>query len=200
MKRASKTICYSALRYNIVVSGAARISHCCQGIEELSEEVGKEIARQKCVLVTGATTGVPYFAAMGCKKAGGFNIGFSPATSEAAHVKTYKLPTDAFDLMVYTGADYVGRDTIMTKSADAVIIICGRMGTFHEFATAFEIQKPVGILEGSGGTADKIKSVVTGPAREVKKIIYERDPIELVRKIIKTIEIEKRQSAKGRKI
>lgn len=196
MKRVSKKISYSALRYNIVVSGAAQINHCCQGIEEISREVGKEVARQKCVLVTGATTGVPYFAAQGCKEAGGFNIGFSPATSEAAHLKTYKLPIDAFDLMVYTGADYVGRDTIMTKSADAVIIICGRMGTLHEFATAFEIQKPIGILEGTGGMADRIKLIATGPFRETKKIIYDRDPKSLVRKILKAIEVEKRQNSK----
>jgi hypothetical protein len=196
MKRISKKICYSDLRYNIVVSGAAQVNHCCQGIEEISRQVGKEVARQKCVLVTGATTGVPYFAAQGCKEAGGFNIGFSPATSEGAHLKTYKLPIDAFDLMIYTGADYVGRDTIMTKSADAVIIICGRMGTLHEFATACEIQKPVGILEGTGGTADKIKLIATGPYRGVRKIIYEKNPKELVRKILKAIEIEKKQNSK----
>jgi uncharacterized protein (TIGR00725 family) len=198
MKRIKKNICYSDLKHNIVVSGAAQISHCCDGVEEISKAVGREVARQKCVLVTGATTGVPYFAAMGCKEAGGFNIGFSPATSEAAHLKTYKLPIDAFDLMIYTGADYVGRDTIMTKSADAVIIICGRMGTLHEFATAFEIQKPIGILEGTGGTADKIKLVATGPFRGVKKIIYEKNPKELVRRIIKAVEIEKKQNSKGR--
>ena len=186
-------------KYNIVVSGAAQVNHCCLGIEKISREVGREVARQKCVLVTGATTGVPYFAAQGCKEAGGFNIGFSPATSEAAHLKTYKLPIDAFDLMVYTGADYVGRDTIMTKAVDAVIIICGRMGTFHEFATAFEIQKPIGVLEGTGGTADKIKLVATGPYRGVKKIIYEKNPKELVRKIIKEIEREKKKNSKGRK-
>ena len=193
MKRVSN---YSALRYNIAVSGAAQINHCCDGIEEISKEVGREVARQKCVLVTGATTGVPYFAAQGCKEVGGFNIGFSPATSEAAHLKTYKLPIDAFDLMVYTGADYVGRDTIMTKSVDAVIIICGRMGTLHEFTTAFEIQKPIGILEGTGGMADKIRIIATGPFREAKKIVYEKDPKELVKKILKAIEDDKKQNSK----
>jgi uncharacterized protein (TIGR00725 family) len=102
--------------------------------------------------------------------------------------------------MVYTGADYVGRNVIMTKSADGVIIICGRMGTLHEFATAFEIQKPIGILEGSGGTADKIRSIATGPYRGIKKIIYEKDPKKLVRKLILTIrkEKEKNKKLKGR--
>jgi len=188
------------MQYKIAVSGAARVSHCCRDIEKLSKEVGREIARQKCVLITGATTGVPYFAALGCKEAKGFNVGFSPATSEAAHLKTYKLPVDPFNVMIYTGADYVGRNVTMTKSVDGVIIICGRMGTLHEFATAFEIQKPIGVLEGTGGTADKIKVIATGPYRGVKKIIFEKDPKKLVEKLIALIKKEKKvlENFKGR--
>lgn len=179
------------MKYNIAVSGAAVTAHCCKNIEEISKEVGREVARQGCVLVTGATSGVPYYAALGCKEMGGFNVGFSPATSEAAHLKTYKLPVEPFDVMIYTGADYVGRNVIMTKSVDGVIIICGRMGTLHEFATAFEIQKPMGVLEETGGTADKIRSIAIGPFRGVKRIIYEKDPEKLVRRLIKLIRKEK---------
>jgi len=189
------------IKFNIAVSGAAVTGHCCKEIVELSKEIGREIARQDCVLITGATTGVPYFAALGCKEAGGFSIGFSPATSEAAHLKTYKLPTDVFDVIVYTGADYVGRNVIMTKSADGVIILCGRIGTLHEFTTAFEIQKPIAVLEGTGGTADKIKLIATGPYRGVKKIIYGRNPQKLVKELIECIKKEKRLNLapKGRK-
>jgi hypothetical protein len=183
-------------KFEIVVSGAAQVSHCCDNIEEISKEVGREIARQKCNLVTGATTGVPYFSALGCREAGGFNIGFSPATSESAHLKTYKLPLYPFDVMVYTGADYPGRNILMTKSANGVIIICGRMGTLHEFTTAFEIQKPIGVLEGTGGTADKIRLIATGPFRGNKKIIYEKNPKKLVEKLIEQMKKEKK--LKGR--
>ena len=183
----------NTMQYEIAVSGAAEISHCCDKIILLSREVGKAIARQGCVLVTGATTGVPYFCAEGCKEAGGFNIGFSPATSEAAHVKTYRLPVEPFDVMVYTGSDYVGRDIIMTKSSDAVIIICGRIGTLHEFATAFECRKIIGVLEGSGGTADKIKYIARGHYRVSKKIIYDRDPGKLVEKVIFAVKKEKQK-------
>jgi len=184
------------MKYKIVVSGAAQTSHCCKDIEKIAKEVGKEVARQKCILVTGATTGVPYFAAQGCKEENGFNVGFSPAVSEAAHLKTYRLPLEPFDVMIYTGADYVGRDVIMTKSADGVIIICGRMGTLHEFATAFETKKPIAVLENTGGTADKIRLIATGPFRATKKIIYEKDPKELVRKLIAAIKKEKGRNSK----
>lgn len=182
------------LGFKIAVSGAAEVSHCCKNIIEISKKIGREIAKQGCILITGATTGVPYFAALGCKEVGGFNVGFSPAASEAAHLKIYKLPLNPFDVMIYTGADYVGRNVIMTKSADGIIIICGRMGTLHEFATAFEIQKPIGVLENSGGTADKIRSIATGPYRGVKRIIYEKDPERLVEKLIEEIRKEKKKN------
>ena len=187
------------MKYKIAVSGAAQISHCCKNIEEISKEVGKEIARQKCILITGATTGVPYFAALGFKEAGGLSIGFSPASSEIAHLKTYRLPVDAFDVIVYTGFDYTGRNLIMTNAADGVIIICGRIGTLNEFTTAFEDQKPIGVLEGSGGTADKIRIIATGPYRGVKKVIYEKNPKKLVEKLIELIKKEKKINAKYQK-
>ncbi len=170
-----------------MVSGAAEVGHCCEKIEELSKAVGRQIALEQHTLVTGATTGVPYFAAQGCKETGGFNIGFSPAASEKEHIKAYKLPLDPFDIMIYTGGDYVGRDITMTKSADGVIIICGRNGTLHEFATAAETDKPIAILEGTGGTADKIRGIVEDYWKVSKKIIYERDPKILVKKLIKEI-------------
>ena len=182
--------------YKIVISGAAQTGHCCKGIKEISKEIGREIARKKCILVTGATTGVPYFAALGCKEAGGFSIGFSPAISESAHVKTYRLPTDAFDIIIYTGADYTGRNILMTKAADGVIVVCGRMGTLHEFTTAFELQKPTAVLEGTGGTADKIRQIATGPFRGVKRIIYDKDPERLIKKLIQLIKKEKTKVGK----
>jgi len=184
-------------KHTIAVSGAARINNCCQDIKKIAREVGKEIARRNCILVTGATTGVPYFSALGCKEAGGFNVGFSPAESEAAHIRTYKLPMEPFDVMIYTGADYVGRNMLMTKSVDGVIIICGRMGTFHEFATAFEIKKPIAVLEGTGGTADKVRLLVAGPQRRAKRIVYEKDIKKMVGRLLDLIEKEEKISKRS---
>lgn len=188
------------MSYKIAVSGAARIDHCQKDAVKQALEIGREIARQKCILITGATTGIPNFAAEGFKKTGGFSIGFSPAASELAHIKSYKLPTDYFDVIIYTGFDYSGRNLLMTNAADGVIIICGRMGTLNEFTIAFEDQKPIAVLEGSGGTADKIKFIATGPFRGVKKVIYEKDPKQLVKKLIALIEKEKKYyRARGRR-
>ena len=125
------------LKYKIAVSGAAETEHCNPGALELAREMGKEIVRHNGVLLTGATMGVPYFAAQGAKEEDGISIGLSPASTEKAHIKTYHLPTDYFDLIIYTGFDYSGRNLLLTRSADAVIVICGRMGTLNEFTIAF---------------------------------------------------------------
>ncbi len=179
-------------KYRIAVSGAAEIKHCCPEIEKLAKKIGKEIARQGCILVTGATTGVPYLVAKAADP-DCTSIGFSPAASELAHKKSYRLPTDAFDVMVYTGFDYAGRNLLMTRAADGVIIICGRMGTLNEFTIAFEDQKPIGVLEGSGGTADIIRDLTKFPHRRGKfPLIFDKDPERLVRKLIKLIDNSKR--------
>lgn len=179
--------------YKIAVAGASQTGHCVKNIKSLAKEIGKEIVRQNCILITGATTGVPYFAAQGAKEAGGISIGFSPAASELKHKKVYKLPLNYFDVMVYTGFDYSGRNLLMTRASDGVIVVCGRMGTLNEFTIAFEDRKPIGVLVNSGGTADLIKSITRSPHRKGEKIIYDFNPKTLVQKLVKLI------SQKGRK-
>jgi uncharacterized protein (TIGR00725 family) len=178
----------STPKFKICVSGAAESGHCAPNALELATEVGREIA----VIMTGATSGIPFWAAKGAKEAGGISIGLSPAVSELAHVKTYRLPTDYFDLIIYTGFDYAGRNLLLTRSSDAVITICGRMGSLNEFTVAFEDRKPQGVLEGSGGTADSIKEIVKKMHRGPGKIVYEKEPKKLVRAVIKMIEKERK--------
>jgi len=187
----SKFVKITIMRYKIAVSGASQVGDCVKDIEKISREIGREISRLKCILITGATTGVPYFAAQGCKEAGGISIGFSPAASEISHRKVYKLPLDCFDVMVYTGFDYTGRNLLMTRAADAVVVCCGRIGTLNEFTIAFEDRKPIGVLVGSGGTADLIKNLMRRPHRRGAKIVYDSDPKTLVQKLIKLIKKEK---------
>ncbi len=179
------------MQYKICVSGAADTTHCKKCALELAKEVGKEIVRQGGVLVTGATTGIPYWAAIGAKEAGGISIGLSPAASEKEHIKKYKLPTDYFDLIIYTGFNYAGRNLLMTRSSDGVIVICGRIGTLNEFSIAFEDEKPIGVLEGTGGTADMIRDIIKGGYRGPGKIVYSHNPKELVANLIELIKKEK---------
>ena len=187
------------LKYKVCVSGAAETSHCAADALGKAELLGREIAKRGLVLVTGATTGIPYWSAKGAKAEGGIVIGFSPAASKAAHVKTYHLPLDYHDVIVYTGFEYAGRNLILTRSADAIITICGRLGSLNEFTVGFEDKKPMGVLEGSGGIADIVRGLVEGSHRGPGKIVYSSDPAELVDKLLKLIESEgEKNDTKGR--
>jgi len=181
----------SYLKYKFCVSGAAESSHCAAEALNLSKEVGRQIVAHNGILITGATTGIPYWAAIGAKEAGGISIGFSPAVSEISHVKTYHLPIDYFDLIVYTGFEYAGRNLLLTRAADAVIVVCGRMGTLNEFTIAFEDQKPIGVLVGSGGTADMIEYIIAKCHRGSGKVVYDKDPKALIEKLIPVIDKDK---------
>jgi hypothetical protein len=180
------------MKYKIVVSGAAKTNHCSPKALELSKEIGREIVRQGSVLVTGATTGIPYWAAIGAKEEAGTVIGISPAASEKDHKKSYKLPVDYHDLIIYTGSGYAGRNLLLTRSSDAVVTICGRIGTLNEFTIAFEDNKPTGVLVGSGGMADMLKDIVKKSFRGPGKVVYDSDPKKLIKRLLVLVDKEKR--------
>jgi len=182
------------IKYKICVSGAAETGHCGLDALEKAETFGREIAKAGAVLVTGATTGIPYWAAKGAKEEGGFVIGLSPAVSEAAHIKSYRLPIDYHDLIIFTGFDYSGRNLLLTRSADAVVIICGRIGTLNEFTIAFEDKKPIGVLEGTGGTADQIADLLAKSHRGMGKAVFSHDPKDLLNKVLKAIKKDKERN------
>jgi uncharacterized protein (TIGR00725 family) len=168
----------------ICVSGTADIGNCGLNASSMAKELGREIARQGAVLVTGATTGFPFWAAMGAKEVGGISIGFSPAASEKEHVEAYKLPLDYMDLIIYTGFGYPGRDLLLTRSSDAVICGYGRIGTIHEFTIAFEDGKAIGILKGPWKTDEELEEIIAQAHRPNDKIIIGNDIKKLVTDVI----------------
>ncbi|MBP6060586.1 MAG: hypothetical protein KA515_01100 [Candidatus Pacebacteria bacterium] len=176
----------------ICVSGAAETGHCGVGALEKAKELGREIVRQGATLVTGATTGFPLWAAMGAKEAGGISIGFSPASSEKEHVEAYKLPLDYMDLVVYTGFGYPGRDLLLTRSVDAVICGCGRVGTIHEFTIAFEDSKPIGIFEGPWEMGKELEEILEKSHRPYTKVVKGDDPKKIVADIIAMVKADKK--------
>lgn len=178
------------LQYSICVSGAASGPTIRASWDE-AEAIGKAIAKAGHVLTTGATVGLPYYAAKGAKEAGGMSIGFSPAASMREHLKKYRLPYEYFDFINFTGMNYVGRDLYLVQSSDAVITVGGRFGSLHEFTSAIEAGRPCGVLVGSGGTADLISTLVnTLDKRWADLIIYDEDPVRLVERMVKVLDTE----------
>lgn len=183
-------------KYKICVSGAAETTHCGKDAFAKAEALGKEIRGHNAILITGATTGFPYWAAKGAKESGGIVVGVSPAETESEHVKKYGLPLDYHDFIFYTGAGYVGRNMLLTRLADAVIVGCGRIGTLNEFTIAFEDKKPIGVLQGEWETDELLQAVIekSHRAEEMKnKIVFSADPKKLVAEVMALIAKEKKE-------
>ena len=175
----------------IAVSGSADTTHYGLDVFEKAKEIGREIAKQGAIINTGATTGFPFYAAMGAKDECGFSIGFSPASTEREHLGTYKLPLDYMDVVVYTGFGYTGRDLLLVRASDAVIIGSGRIGTLNEFAVAFEDHRPIGILEGNWETDEILRQVINASHRPHDHVVFDSDPKSLVEKLIAMVQKQK---------
>lgn len=170
--------------YQICISGAAKG----QSVEEgrlLARAAGAAIAKAKHGLSTGATIGLPNHAAEGYKKAGGImSLGISPAASKIEHVRKYRLPTKAYDVILYTGLHYVGRDALLINSCDAVISIGGRLGTLHEFTIAMETDTPIGFLQGAGGISSQIMDILHAAGQmKSENVVFSEDPDDLIKQL-----------------
>lgn len=185
---------HANLKPKIAVSGSAATEHLSTtNAFEVCKELGREIVKQGAICITGATTGVPIWSARGAKEAGGISIGLSPAAGPREHVGLYGLPLEYMDLIIYTGFGYVGRDMLMTRTSDAIIIGPGRIGTIHEFTVAFEDQKPIGILEGDWDTDETLKTIIERSHRQDhnKKVVFDSNPKSLVEKLMELIKKDK---------
>lgn len=177
-----------SVQYKVCVSGSAVLNE--PAANEKAKELGREIARQGAILLTGATTGYPNLSAIGAKEEDGIVMGFSPAISKREHVNKYRLPTENHDLIVYTGFGYSGRNLFLIRSADAVIHVAGRIGTLNEFTAAFEDKKIIGVLLGTGGTSVLIDDIIDIADRGPGKIVYDDDPAQLVTKVLNLVKKE----------
>lgn len=170
--------------YQICISGASKGKSVEEG-KDLGRAAGAAIARAGHTLLTGATIGIPNYGAEGYKAAGGkMSLGISPASSKVEHIMKYRLPIEAYDSILYTGLNYVGRDSLLIVSSDAVVSIGGRLGTLHEFTIAMETDTPIGFLQGAGGVSTEIMDILhaAGESRN-KNVIFSDDPDDLVQQL-----------------
>jgi uncharacterized protein (TIGR00725 family) len=154
-------------------------------LQALSESLGTALAQHACILVTGATTGIPALVAGAFRKQGGFAVGVSPAENHREHVERYGLPDDGADVVVYTGFGYKGRNVINVRSADVVIIFGGATGTLNEFTIAYDEGKIIGVLEGSGGIADHIREIIDFSKKACPGVVlFDNQPERLVQRCL----------------
>lgn len=152
----------------------------------LAKRIGHAIANHHCVLVTGATTGFPDVIARAARERGGLTIGISPAHSRDEHTSKYLLPDDGVDVLIYTGFGLKGRNVVNVRSSDIVIIFGGELGTLNEFTIAYDEGKVIGVLENTGGVAERIMEISKlSSRRKPGEIIFDEEPEALLERCLK---------------
>jgi len=107
-----------------------------------AEELGKRIAREQWVLLTGGRNiGVMEAASQGAKKAGGLTIGTLPTQDKTGM-------SDHVDIPICTGMGSA-RNNINVLTSN-VVVVCGNgAGTTSEIMLALKADKPLILLNTS---------------------------------------------------
>jgi len=147
--------------------------------------LGRAIAENDCVTITGACPGLPQEAVLGAREAGGLVVGVSPAMCLYEHIDYYASPWEEYDVLIFTGSGLMGREVAAVRSCDIVIVVGGRSGTLGEFAIAYDECKLIGALTGTHGIADCLEQIHAMIHKETgAEILYDDDPVRLVERCL----------------
>jgi uncharacterized protein (TIGR00725 family) len=162
-------------------AGEAEYATEAESLRLKAEALGRAVAARQCVLLTGATTGLPHAAGAAAHAAGGLHVGISPASDAREHVERYGLPTEATDVLVYTGFGLKGRNVVLVRSCDVVLILRGGVGTLNELTIAHDEGRVVGCLAGTGGAADEAERLLRVlPTKTGAAVVFDEDPSRLL--------------------
>jgi uncharacterized protein (TIGR00725 family) len=136
-----------------------------QDIEDIAELIGENIALNDCILICGGRGGVMQAACRGAKKAGGRTVGILPSLDG-------RDANRFVDVVITTGMGYA-RNSLVVSSADAVIAVSGSAGTLSEIGMALSYDKPVVVVDGSGGVSGAIRKAFPKD-QKIRRIVRAR--------------------------
>lgn len=182
------------MKYKIGIFGSAEDFD--QSLIGKVREVGKLLGQEKVIVITGATSGFPYFASYEAFKNGAEIWGYS-YEQNIENIKK-RIPNHNFSM--YSKLTYIPkkfpfasdvqvskkyRNVISTANCDAGIIISGRWGTLNEFTNLYDMGKIIGVLTGTGGIADELPQLSKKVNKKSKaKILFNQSPAELVKGVL----------------
>lgn len=153
-------------------------------LDVLAANLGKAIAERHCLVVCGACGGVVESVAASARKAGAECVGISPAANEVEHLEKFGMPLREVDFAVYSGFGLIGRQVLIARNSDIVVLIGGGLGALGEFLLSAGEKRVCGVLEGSGGAADCVRGVLNGCASGGSKVLFSHDPEVLLRECL----------------
>ena len=148
----------------IAVIGGGR---CPKEVAQIAEGVGRELGKRGLTLVCGGLGGVMEAACRGAKETGGQTIGILPGFSR-------RDANPYVDIPIVTGLGEA-RNSIVVRTAQAVIAVDGEYGTLSEIAYALKLGIPVVGLDtwqlSRGGHEVGDIVVAHTPAEAVEKAV-----------------------------
>ena len=103
--------------------------------ERIAYEIGSEIAKSDCVLLTGGLGGVMKAACHGAHDTNGLSVGIIPQDDPS-------FANEYCDIVIPSGMGLT-RDFLNALSADGIIIVGGGSGTLSEICAAYMYKKPM---------------------------------------------------------
>jgi uncharacterized protein (TIGR00725 family) len=124
-------------------------------IQKLAEETGYWIAQNGATLMFGAEKdydSLSTAACRGAKKGGGLTVG---VTYGKGLNDVYEK--ENADVIIASAQERGGgRETVLVTSCDGIVSISGGSGTLTEMAIAYQANRPIVALQGTGGWSDKL--------------------------------------------
>ncbi|HEV2763453.1 MAG TPA: hypothetical protein VGV38_10795 [Pyrinomonadaceae bacterium] len=152
-----------------------------EAINAKAVALGGALAARGVVVLTGATTGLPHLVGRTAHEHGALHVGVSPAENAREHAEKYRLPHAGTDVLVFTGFGLKGRNVVLVRSSDVVLVVRGSMGALNEFTIAHDEGKVVGCLKGTGGAADEAERLMRAlPKATSARVIFDDDPERLL--------------------
>ena len=153
-------------------------SGCTPDHEKIAYEIGYEVAKSNCILVTGGLGGVMKAASHGAHDANGLTVGIIPQDDAS-------FANEFCDIVIPSGMGLT-KDFLTALSADGIIIVGGGSGTLSEICGSYMDKKPMVAIRNTGGTAYKFIDGYVDHRKNVK-IIGVDSPKDAVKKILELI-------------
>jgi len=170
-------------KLQIAVLGSSK-AICTKKMYRYAEQVGEELAKRDCIVLTGGGLGVMEAALKGAKKAGGTTLAIIP-WEDKNHVNDYA------DIVVATGIGW-SRNSINLNSCDGAIVVGGGAGTLNEVTYAYMQGKPTVCVTPSGGMAKELTNTYFD-VRKTTKIYGADSAEEAVTLLLKLIKKQKKK-------
>jgi uncharacterized protein (TIGR00725 family) len=139
---------------------------CSRDVEQLAQNLGKNLAKVVDILVCGGLGGTMEAVCQGFKAEDGLTLGIIPGYDK-------KEANRYIDLVIPTGLG-LSRNVLVVKSADIIVALPGKAGTLSEIAYALQFNIPVISLKSWDIPGVMKVNTVQGAIAKVKRLITTR--------------------------